>query len=86
MGKKIVKIVELQQFESLRVKCHVLNIGSQSTNVWIVQRGKIYFLLNDIKFLDTKNTFVRNKSYLFGKKKKIKKHFFDFIKKWPKLI
>jgi hypothetical protein len=25
------------------VKCHVLNIGSQSANWWIVQEGKVYF-------------------------------------------
>jgi hypothetical protein len=35
--KKKVRMVELQQFGSFGgIKCHVLNIGSQSTNEWIV--------------------------------------------------
>jgi hypothetical protein len=41
LGKKEVRMVELQQFGSLGggggFKCHVLNIGGQSTNGWIVR-------------------------------------------------
>jgi hypothetical protein len=47
-------MVELQQFGSFGgggVKCHILNIGGQSANVWIVQGSKMYFSLFNISIL-----------------------------------
>jgi hypothetical protein len=40
-------MVKLQQFDSFGrgVKYHILNIGGQSANGWIVQWGKMYFFL-----------------------------------------
>jgi hypothetical protein len=31
------------------VKCHFLNFGSKSENMWILQEGKMYFPLELIK-------------------------------------